>query len=88
MHGTLADGSGWRKVFDLLTAKGYNVTIVQPPMTTLRDEVTATKRVLDLQDGPSILVGHSYGGMVITEAGHAGQCCRSCLHRRVPTRCR
>jgi pimeloyl-ACP methyl ester carboxylesterase len=71
VHGSLADGSGWRKVYDLLTAKGYNVTIVQPPMTTLQDDVTATTRVLDLQDGPSVLVGHSYGGMVITEAGNA-----------------
>lgn len=69
VHGALADGSGWRKVFDLLTAKGYNVSIVQPPMTSLGDDVAATRRVLDLQDGPSVLVGHSYGGMVVTEAG-------------------
>jgi pimeloyl-ACP methyl ester carboxylesterase len=71
VHGALADGSGWRKEYDLLTAKGYKVTIVQPPMTSLEDDVVATKRILDLQDGPSILVGHSYGGMVITEAGNA-----------------
>ncbi len=71
VHGALADGSGWRKVYDLLTAKGYKVTIVQPPMTSLQDDVDATKRILNLQDGPSILVGHSYGGMVITEAGTA-----------------
>jgi pimeloyl-ACP methyl ester carboxylesterase len=71
VHGSLADGSGWRKVYDLLNAKGYKVTIVQPPMTSLQDDVAATKRVLDLQDGPSVLVGHSYGGMVITEAGNA-----------------
>jgi pimeloyl-ACP methyl ester carboxylesterase len=71
VHGALADGSGWRKVYDLLGAKGYNVTIVQPPMTTLSDDVIATKRILDLQDGPSILVGHSYGGMVVTQAGNA-----------------
>lgn len=71
VHGALADGSGWRQVFDLLTAKGYKVTIVQPPMTSLQADVEATKRILDLQDGPSILVGHSYGGMVITEAGNA-----------------
>lgn len=71
VHGALADGSGWRKVYDLLSAKGYRVTIVQPPMTSLQDDVAATKRILDLQDGPSILVGHSYGGMVITEAGNA-----------------
>lgn len=71
VHGALADGSGWRQVFDLLTAKGYKVTIVQPPMTSLQADVEATKRILDLQDGPSILVGHSYGGMIITEAGSA-----------------
>jgi len=69
VHGSLADGSGWRKVHDLLAAKGYNVTVVQPPMTTLQDDVDATRRVLDLQDGPSVLVGHSYGGMIITESG-------------------
>ncbi|WP_436200685.1 alpha/beta fold hydrolase [Astrobacterium formosum] len=71
VHGALADGSGWRKVHDQLKAKGYKVTVVQPPMTTLEDDVKATKRILDLQDGPSILVGHSYGGMVVTEAGNA-----------------
>ena len=71
VHGALADGSGWRKVFDQLTAKGFKVTVVQPPMTSLTDDVNATKRILDLQDGPSVLVGHSYGGMVVTEAGTA-----------------
>jgi len=72
VHGALADGSGWRKVYDRLTPKGYKVVIVQPPMTSLQDDVAATKRILDQQQGPSILVGHSYGGMVITEAGNAG----------------
>jgi len=71
VHGALADGAGWRKVYDQLTAKGYKVTVVQAPMTSLQDDVIATKRILDLQDGPSILVGHSYGGMVITESGNA-----------------
>ncbi|RXF72986.1 alpha/beta fold hydrolase [Hansschlegelia zhihuaiae] len=71
VHGALADGSGWRKVHDLLKAKGYNVAVVQPPMTSLKDDVDAARRVLDLQDGPSVLVGHSYGGMVVTEAGQA-----------------
>jgi pimeloyl-ACP methyl ester carboxylesterase len=70
-HGSLADGSGWRKVYDRLTSQGYKVTIVQAPMTSLQEDVQATKRILDLQDGPSILVGHSYGGMIITEAGNA-----------------
>lgn len=71
VHGALADGSGWRKVHDLLKAKGYRVTVVQPPMTSLKDDVAATRRILDLQDGPSVLVGHSYGGMIVTEAGSA-----------------
>jgi pimeloyl-ACP methyl ester carboxylesterase len=70
VHGALADGSGWRKVTDILERRGYNVTIVQEPMTSLADDVAATRRVLDLQAGPSLLVGHSYGGMVITEAGN------------------
>lgn len=71
VHGALADGSGWRKVHDLLKAKGFKVTVVQPPMTSLKDDVAASKRILDLQDGPSVLVGHSYGGMVVTQAGSA-----------------
>lgn len=69
VHGAFADGSGWRGVYDLLTAQGYRVTIVQNPLTSLADDVAATKRVLDQQDGPTILVGHSWGGTVITEAG-------------------
>ena len=69
VHGAFADGSGWRGVYDRLTARGYRVTIVQNPLTSLADDVAATKRVLDLQDGPTILVGHSWGGTVITEAG-------------------
>jgi pimeloyl-ACP methyl ester carboxylesterase len=71
VHGALADGSGWRKVHDLLKGKGYKVTVVQPPMTSLKDDVDAARRILALQDGPSILVGHSYGGMVVTQAGDA-----------------
>jgi pimeloyl-ACP methyl ester carboxylesterase len=69
VHGAFADGSGWRGVYDELTQRGYRVTIVQNPLTSLADDVAATKRVLDRQDGPTILVGHSYGGTVITEAG-------------------
>ena len=69
VHGAFADGSGWRGVYDDLTARGYRVTIVQNPLTSLADDVAATRRVLDLQDGPAILVGHSWGGTVITEAG-------------------
>ena len=69
VHGAFADGSGWRGVYDRLTARGFRVTIVQNPLTSLADDVAATTRVLDLQDGPAILVGHSWGGTVITEAG-------------------
>lgn len=69
VHGAFADGSGWRGVYDRLTAKGYKVSIVQNPLTSLADDVAATRRVLARQDGPTILVGHSYGGTVITEAG-------------------
>lgn len=71
VHGALVDGSGWRKVHDLLAAKGFRVTVVQPPMTSLQEDVAAARRILDLQDGASLLVGHSYGGMVVTEAGNA-----------------
>lgn len=69
VHGAFADGSGWRGVYDDLTARGYNVSIVQNPLTSLEDDVAATRRVLARQNGPAILVGHSYGGIVITEAG-------------------
>lgn len=69
VHGAFADGSGWRGVYDLLTSRGYRVSIVQNPLTSLADDVNATRRVLARQTGPSILVGHSYGGSVITEAG-------------------
>jgi pimeloyl-ACP methyl ester carboxylesterase len=69
VHGAFADGSGWRGVYDELTKRGYRVSIVQNPLTSLADDVAATKRVLARQDGPAILVGHSYGGTVITEAG-------------------
>lgn len=70
VHGTWADGSSWSKVIPLLQAKGYHVTAVQNPLTSLADDVAATKRALDLQDGPTLLVGHSWGGVVITEAGN------------------
>jgi pimeloyl-ACP methyl ester carboxylesterase len=69
VHGAFADGSGWRGVYDELTARGYRVSIVQNPLTSLADDVAATRRILDRQDGPTILVGHSWGGVVITEAG-------------------
>lgn len=69
VHGAFADGSGWRGVYDQLVARGYRVTIVQNPLTSLKDDVAATERVIARQAGPTILVGHSYGGTVITEAG-------------------
>jgi pimeloyl-ACP methyl ester carboxylesterase len=70
VHGAFADGSGWNAVANKLTAKGYSVSIVQVPETSFADDVQATKRVLSLQDGPVVLVGHSYGGAIITEAGN------------------
>ena len=69
VHGAWADGSGWKAVYDILKKDGYNVSIVQNPLTSLADDVAAVDRVLARQDGPAILVGHSYGGAVITEAG-------------------
>ena len=69
VHGAWADGSGWKGVYDILVKDGYHVSTVQEPETSFQEDVDATKRVLALQDGPSILVAHSYGGAVITEAG-------------------
>src|ERR1700740_726932 len=69
VHGAWADGSGWKGVYNILVKDGYNVSIVQEPETSFQDDVTAVKRILALQDGPAILVAHSYGGAVITEAG-------------------
>jgi pimeloyl-ACP methyl ester carboxylesterase len=66
VHGAFADGSGWRGVYNELTGRGYRVTIVQNPLTSLADDVAATQRALAAQDGPTILVGHSWGGTVIT----------------------
>ncbi len=69
VHGGFVDGSGWAGVHRILTADGYKVTIVQNPTTSLADDVAVTRRALAAQDGPVILVGHSYGGVVISEAG-------------------
>lgn len=69
VHGGFVDGSGWQGVYDLLTADGFNVSVVQNQTLSLESDVETTHNVLDLQDGPAILVGHSYGGAVITEAG-------------------
>jgi pimeloyl-ACP methyl ester carboxylesterase len=70
VHGAFADGSSWSKVIPLLQAKGFNVTSVAIPLTSFADDVAATKRAIAAADGPLILVGHSYGGLVITEAGN------------------
>jgi pimeloyl-ACP methyl ester carboxylesterase len=71
VHGGFVDGSGWESVYDILTHDGYQVSIVQNPTSSLAEDVAFTKRVLAAQPGPVVLVGHSYGGAVITEAGNA-----------------
>ena len=73
VHGAFADGSGWRAVANILQHDGYSVSIVQEPETSLADDVAATKRVIEQVNAPLILVGHSYGGAVITEAGNEPQ---------------
>ena len=70
VHGGFVDGSGWEGVHHILTGKGFNVTVVQNPTTSLADDVAVTRRAIAAQDGPVLLVGHSYGGVVITEAGN------------------
>ena len=70
VHGAFVGGAGWRPVYDILVHDGYHVTLVQEPLTSFKEDVTATRRVLDSQDGPAVLVGHSYGGAIITEAGN------------------
>ena len=69
VHGAFADGSDWARVISLLQAKGVNVTAVQNPLTSLEDDVSATRRAIDTQPGKVVLVGHSWGGVVITQAG-------------------
>ena len=71
VHGGFVDGSGWQGVYDTLRNKGYSVAIVQNPTISLADDVAITQRTIAAQDGPVILVGHSYGGVVITEAGNS-----------------
>src|SRR5258705_5418533 len=66
VHGAWADGSGWKGVYDILVKDGYNVRLVQEPETSFKEDVAATKRVIAQQDGPCILVAHSYGGAIIT----------------------
>jgi pimeloyl-ACP methyl ester carboxylesterase len=99
VHGGFVDGSGWQAVYDLLTKDSYRVAIVQNPTLSLEDDAAVTRRVIDDLDGPVVLVGHSYGGAVITEAGlhekvgalvyitatrpRAPRCHRSCRPRTV-----
>ena len=87
VHGAFADETSWDKVAAILTAKGYSVTQVANPLTSLANDVAATKAVLDAQDGPTVLVAHSWGGVVIGEAGQAELLRRD--HRRLgdPGRC-
>ncbi len=86
VHGNFADGSGWRGVYDHLTADGFRVAVVQNPTLSLEGDVAAVRAVLDGLDGPAVLVGHSYGGAVITEAGrHPGR--RARLHHGVRAGC-
>lgn len=70
VHGAFVDGSGWQPVYEILTKKGYKVSVTQHTLTTFEDDVAAVKRIIDQQDGPCILVGHSYGGAIITVAGN------------------
>lgn len=70
VHGAFVGGAGWRPVYDILIKDGYQVTLVQEPLTSFNDDVIATRRVLDQQTGAAILVGHSYGGAIISEAGN------------------
>jgi pimeloyl-ACP methyl ester carboxylesterase len=70
VHGAWVDGSGWKPVSDILVKDGYNVTIVQEPLTSFDADVAATRRILGMQPGPCVLVGRSYGGSIITEAGN------------------
>src|SRR5206468_4969738 len=69
VHGGFVDGSGWRAVYDLLTQDGYHVAVVQNPTLSLEGDAAAARMIIDAQDGPVVLVGHSYGGAVISEAG-------------------
>jgi pimeloyl-ACP methyl ester carboxylesterase len=70
VHGAFVDGSGWKPVYEILVSKGYHVSVVQQPLTSFDADLAAVKRILDLQNGPCMLVGHSYGGGLITEAGN------------------
>lgn len=76
VHGGFVDGSGWESVYAILKNKGFNVSVVQNPTISLADDVAVTNRIINAQDGPVVLVGHSYGGAVITEAGNNSKVAR------------
>src|ERR1700742_3467990 len=71
VHGAFSDGSGWKKVYTILKNRGYNVSIVNHPNTSVEEDIAATNRVLERHNGPVLLVAHSYGGAIITEAGNS-----------------
>jgi pimeloyl-ACP methyl ester carboxylesterase len=70
VHGAFVNGSGWKPVYEILVKDGYHVSVAEHPLTSFADDVTAVKRIVDQQDGPTILVGHSYGGAIITDVGN------------------
>ncbi len=84
VHGAFVDGSGWKSVYEILKKDGYKVSIVQNPTESLEDDVAAARRVIDAQDGNVLLVGHSYGGAVITEAATIPRSRASSMSRRSP----
>ena len=88
VHGAWVDASGWKPVYEILTKDGFKVTMVQEPETSFAEDVAATKRVLDQLDGPTLLVGHSYGGSIITEAGVHPNVVGLGLCRSARARCR
>jgi pimeloyl-ACP methyl ester carboxylesterase len=88
VHGAWADGSGWKGVYDILVKDGYRVSIVQEPETSFKEDVTATKRVIAQQDGPCVVVAHSYGGAVLTEAANDPKVMCIGLRRGPHARCR
>ena len=86
VHGGFADGSGWEGVYTILKGAGCTVAVVQNPTISLEDDVAVTKRAIAAEDGPVVLVGHSYGGVVVTRGGQRSQRGRARLHRRLRPR--
>ena len=86
VHGAFADGSGWKAVADILKKDGYKVSVAQPPETSYADDQKYTKAAIDAMGGPVVLVGHSYGGSIITEAGQSSKRCSACLYCRLCAR--